>query len=314
MSRELQAAGADHADTITELARFALLGIRGRDRITFLQGQFTCDVNAIPTNTISHGAWCNTKGRVLANFLLCRLDTELLLLLPGELKDNFLKRLRMYVLRADVTITDLTQSHALLGITVEQQHASINLLLQELPQQSYQITCREGLIIGRLPGTPTRYLLCATQPEAQTLRQQIEDKLQPVDERAWQLQEILAGLPWVIGATSEQFLPQSLNLDTLGGLSYNKGCYLGQEIIARMHFRGQLKQRMYRAAADTANDPLPGSKLYMPGAEQSVGAVVNTARHPEGGCSLLIICDIEQARDNHLHIGSPEGDVIRFIE
>lgn len=288
-----EAGAAASGNIVTDLSQFTLIGISGSDTSTFLQGQFTCNMDKIEEGTVSHGAWCNPKGRVMANFLILKGSSQLFLLLPLALKQRFIQRLRMYVLRADVTIEDLEAQYILLGIRGG-----------ELPP---------GPVSFQLPDEMDRYIIAATVENGKRLWRELTGVLTPVGSQHWGLYDILQGLPWVVDETSEQLLPQSLNLDLLGGLSFDKGCYLGQEIIARMHFRGRLKQRMYLASLQASHPPQPGAKLYAPGSEQGIGTVVNAAQHPDGDWRILAITDIATAKDKAVHLGNANGPQLHYL-
>ena len=192
--------------------------LEGADAAGFLHGQFTTDVTGLASGRAGLSAWCDPKGRVIATFILARLNGTFWLLLPEILKDTFLKRLKMYVLRADVVIVDAAA--------------------EDIPQ---------------LPDLPV------------------------TDGDLSETALITQGIPLLHPETGGRFLPQELNLDKLDAVSYTKGCYPGQEIIARLRYRGEVKRRLCHAR--TGNNTLlqPGSALAPEGEERNIGTVINSA-------------------------------------
>lgn len=211
----------------------APLRINGTDAAGFLHGQFTTDVTGLASGHSGLSAWCDPKGRVIVTFILARLEETFWLLLPQSLKDTILKRLKMYVLRADVKIADA-------GAEAE-----------TLPELPAYVSATDGC-----------------DRETASIRQ---------------------GIPWIYPATSGRFLPQELNLDHLDALSYTKGCYPGQEIIARLRYRGQVKRRLCHAATDNSTLLAPGAGLALSGEEKNIGTVINSVITDKGQELLVIL-------------------------
>ena len=212
---------------------FTTIKIDGADAADFLHGQFTTDVTGLASGRAGLSAWCDPKGRVIATFILARLNGTFWLLLPEILKDTFLKRLKMYVLRANVNIADASTE------------------------------------TGNIPELPAY--------------------IPAMDGCDWQATFIRQGIPWVSPATSGRFLPQELNLDQLDALSYTKGCYPGQEIIARLRYRGEVKRRLCHATTDNNTLLQPASALVPEGEERNIGTVVNSAITGKGQELLVVL-------------------------
>jgi folate-binding protein YgfZ len=133
----------------------------------------------------------------------------------------------------------------------------------------------------------------------------------PVGESAWRLLEIKAGLPAIFAGTSELFVPQMTNLHLINGVSFTKGCYPGQEIVARMQYLGTLKRRMYLGHVDTDQQASPGDSLFTSAdQEQAIGRVVDAQPHPDGGQSLLAVIQIKLAEAGDIHLGSADGPLV----
>lgn len=263
----LERAQVFHGNIIADLSHYGLIEVTGKDAETFLAAQFTSDVRQVSESTSQLSAWCTAKGRVLAVFRIFQRAGAYYLLLPGELLEVILRRLRMYILRSDVRLAD----------------ASSTLV-------------RIGLSGPALPGSLT--IVISDQGAAKKLWLDRQENAIPTGAGPWTLLEIMAGIPSVHPKTAEAFLPQMLNLEALGGVCFSKGCYPGQEIIARLQYRGQLKRRMYLGLADTARIPEPGDEVVSSDSEetQNVGTVVAAERHPQGGAALLAVLEIGAAQ------------------
>lgn len=220
------------------VAHLAVITISGIDAAQFLQGQITCNVHEITATQSSLGAMCTPKGRVISTFLLAKSGDDFLLILPVELLETVKKRLSMYVLRAKVTLTDSSDSLCLLGLT-----ESSNTAFLATEQQNGVVRVHFG----------NRSLIIADEQNISRLwSESVAQGYQASDSMHWLTLDILAGIPWLSTATSEEFIPQMLNLDKLGGISLTKGCYTGQEIVARTHYLGKAKRALFVAECLTA--------------------------------------------------------------
>ncbi|HUQ29044.1 MAG TPA: folate-binding protein YgfZ [Usitatibacter sp.] len=274
------------ADLIADLSHNALLSVTGDDAAAFLHGQFTNDVEALGVGAAQWNGWCSPKGRLLATFLLLRRSDEFLLLLPQELAAPIAKRLSMFVLRSKVKIADVSAQYARRGI-----------IGSRAEPQPMRILEKDGSIVAGLDAGRFIALMPAENaPAANT----------SVD--AWELASIRAGVPIITAATQEAFVPQMANFELVGGLSFKKGCYPGQEIVARMQYRGGLKRRMALAHVEGSERPAPGQSVYS-GAfgDQSAGTIVNAAPAPEGGFDALVVAQIESLSRGDLRWNSPDG-------
>jgi folate-binding protein YgfZ len=278
------------------LSRYSLLRFSGIDAQTFLQGQLTCDVAALQAGSSTYGGYCTPKGRLLATFLLWFAGGNYTMLLPSALAEPIRKRLMMYVLRAKVKVEDITPDHACVGV----HGADAAQNLAAVPERLHGVVERDGVTVIELP--VARYL--TVMPRAQV-------NLADGDE-AWSGLDIAAGIAFITPATQEEFVPQMVNLDLIGGLSYSKGCYPGQEIVARTHYLGKLKQRMYRASV-----PAPasaGDKLYCAEfGDQSGGMVVTAVRSAEGRHELLAVMQAAHAQSAPYHLGSLQGPLLELL-
>ena len=262
-----------------ELDHLGVIGVAGPDAQSFLQGQLTCDVNTLSLNSSTYGSYCNPKGRVLATFLLWHSAGGYFLQLPAGLREAIQKRLALYVLRAKVSVTDAGAGGTTLGLAGQDTAARIERVLGAVPRAEHALAQTPEATAIRLP--LERYLVLAARDTAPAILAKVAQDAAAAAPEYWDWLDIRAGVPAITAPTQGEFVPQMLNQDLIGGLSFSKGCYPGQEIVARMHFLGRLKSRLYLAsvAAEPGNGPRPGDKLYSPDlGEQASGTIVNAAR------------------------------------
>ena len=292
------------APFFADLPDNALIAITGDDATTFLQGQLTNDVEALKAGEAQWTGWCSPKGRLLATFLLVKRAAGYLAMLPGEIAPAIAKRLGMFVLRSKVRIEDASARHARIGLGGEGAAAIAAAILGA---QTERMRWREKDGVIGVVLEPARVLFLATPEAAPRLVEALAGRAARAGAEAWERASIRAGIPTVVAATQEEFVPQMANFDLIGAVSFRKGCYTGQEIVARTQYRGILKKRMAVAHVDGAA-PTPGQSVYSRAfGEQSAGTVVNAAPAPDGGFDFLVVAQIESLRDGDLRLGSPDG-------
>jgi folate-binding protein YgfZ len=284
--------------TASLLPQWSLLRFSGADAQAFLHGQLTCDVAALQAGSSTYGGYCTPKGRLLATFLLWLSADAYTMLLPTALAEPMRKRLTMYVLRSKVKVEDLTADLACVGIFGADAAQQIATLGGLMPERLHGVAVRDSVTIIQLQSQ--RYL--AVLPRAQVGMTDGDD--------AWTGLDIANGIPFILPATQEEFVPQMVNLDLINGLSYTKGCYPGQEIVARTHYLGKLKQRMYRASLPAP--AAPGDKLYCTElGEQSGGMIVNSAGVADGRFDVLAVLQTAHAQAVW-HLGSLQGPALEL--
>jgi len=237
-----------------------------------------------------------------------RRDNDTLLQLPATLLENTLKRLRMFVMRAKVTLENVDTELVGIGLSGPDAKKILTDAAGFAPGGDNGCETREDVTITSLPGPHPRYEIIAPTAAAEKLWERLKSKAIPVGPAVWAWLDIMAGIPSVHPETNEEFVPQMANLEIVGGVNFKKGCYPGQEIVARMQYLGKLKQRMYRAhfAGETA--PRPGDIIFAPDFPgQSAGTVVEAQPSPDGGHDLLAVIQISSADAGELHLGSETG-------
>lgn len=263
-----------------ELKQLGMLSCTGDDAREFLHAQLTADIAGLEPDRARYAGWCSAKGRLLASFLVVPHAQGFLLQLSRDLAPTVAKRLSMFVLRAKVKLEDASADwvqHGLWGAGAEERLAALGM---HAPAADLGVAQAADTFAVRV--APQRFLLMGAQREP---------ALGDSGGEAWALEEIRAGRPRVVQATQDLFVPQMVNLERLGAVDFKKGCYPGQEIVARTQYRGVLKRRMVRARVNAP--AAPADDLYaadLPG--QASGRVVNAAPAPEGGTELLAVVQI----------------------
>lgn len=282
---ELQAA-AD-SNVLCDLSQLGLLEISGADAVTFLQGQVTNDVKLLDGTTSHYAGYCNPKGRMLAMFFAFGHLDHLHLQLPKTLIEPILKRLRMYVLRSKVTIDDVSARIHRIGVAGIGSEAALLKLFDQVPQQPHALVTHAQGVIVRLPGAIPRFQIYSDEAHATALWDALASTHRPAGKPVWDWLEIQAGIPDVYPETQEAFVPQMLNLDALGGINFKKGCYTGQEIVARTHYLGKVKRRTHIAHLVGAQPPSAGDEVVVAGSGEVAGNIVRSAPAPAGGYDVL---------------------------
>jgi len=296
-------------DVMVDLSHWGVIAATGPDAADFLQGQFTNDIRRVTDNRGQISGYCSPKGRLLAVFYVFRHSGAHCLLLPAALVGPTLARLGLYKLRAKVELQELSDSVMRIGIAGPGSEAALTPLFGTLPRAIYDVVHDAGLSLMRLPGVEARFLAVGGVEGLGGLWETLSRRLTAAGAPYWELLDIRAGVPVVVPQTQERFVPQMVNLDALHGISFKKGCYTGQEIIARTHYLGRLKQRLYLARVDSPLPLQPGDSLFSRGAdtEHSIGTVVAAQASPPQGQELLAVINIEAARHGDVRLHDRDG-------
>ena len=286
---------------------FGLLAFSGPDAQEFLQGQLSNDLNDLATGVLQLSSHNSPKGRMLATLLIWRDGpSSFRALVSADLAETLRKRLSMYVLRSKVSVLDLSPSHALFGIGGTAAGDAVRAALGTVPEPGHVLIGEAWTMIALPDG---RIVIAAPREFAEGVRNKLAAAAREAPSEYWRWLGIRAGVPVIVAATQDHFVLQAANWDLLGGVSFQKGCYTGQEIVARTQYLGRLKERMHLFHVD-GPPPLPGSRVF--GAvfgDQACGTVVDAAPAPESGSDLLAVVQMT-ALDGPLHVGTPEGPVL----
>jgi len=261
------------------LEDYGIVEVTGDDAATFLQRQLTVDVLDVSQDRAQFGAYLNPKGRVIANFILAKNENVFFFVLNKELAQHLADRLKIFVFRDKINITAKTDFIFAGG------HLDRDIPDSDLPQESLQTQAKDGMIIIRMPDPHARRYGVISNMDKLT---EIKGFVQGMDARRWHQHEINAGIPWITPDTSEMFVAQGVNLDLIDAVSWTKGCYPGQEIVARLHYRGGTNRRMCFAIGTKGLIAKPGDEVTCPElAGHQIGTVVNCI-DDDNFCILLI--------------------------
>lgn len=295
-----------------ELSQRGLITFAGEEAQNFLHNQLSCDVVAVTLNRSTYGAYCTPKGRMLASFLLWQSGQGYFMQLPSLLREPIQKQLTKFILRSKVKAADASSDWVLIGISGKDATALLQQVIGQAPNAAHDVVHVDGTAVIRLP--TDRYEIVASRDKAPRILESLAARAEKAGPELWEWLDIRAGIPTIMPATQEAFVPQMVNLDLIGGVSFEKGCYPGQEIVARMHYRGTLKQRMYLAHIAGMDSPQPGDKLYSADfGEQACGTIVNATRSPEGGYDALAVVQIASAGKGNVRWKSSGGPVLKQL-
>ncbi|MGZ5649163.1 MAG: CAF17-like 4Fe-4S cluster assembly/insertion protein YgfZ [Usitatibacter sp.] len=301
---------ARDATILADLSHNALVSVTGDDATAFLHAQFTNDVQSLPEGAAQWNGWCSAKGRLLATFLLLRRSDGYLMMLPAEIAPALVKRLAMFVLRSKVKIRDASAELARIGFASKTAGVFVARHWGHTPDPMRSVHHHGATCVAL---DDQRFVIIAPFEAAQAAWDKLAENSTKAGVDAWEWTSLRAGIPIIVAATQESFVPQMANFELVGGVSFKKGCYPGQEIVARTQYRGILKKRMAFAHVDADARPAPGQSVYSKTfGDQAAGEIVNVAPAPEGAFDLLVVAQIEALRNGDLRLDSPEGVPLRI--
>ena len=298
---------------ITSLGHLGAIAVEGDDAASFLHNQLTNDVLGLNDTTARLAGYCSPKGRLLATMQVWQSAHQILLLLPREILPAIQKRLQMFVMRSKVKLADVSDSTTLIGL-VNPEASLLAPYFPELPVEAYAMRQSSAGTLIRQPDAidMARYLWITSAEPAKALLARVP----AASASLWRWSEIQAGIPQITLPTQEQFVPQMINFEIVGGVNFRKGCYPGQEIVARSQYLGKFKRRMLLASVNVhetyavnagaevfaANDP-----------SQPCGMLVNAEAGPDG----VIACLVEMKLDavgQPIHLGAADGPLLVFSD
>ena len=290
---------------VVPLTHLALIEASGEDAKSFLHNQLTSDVNHLGKGLAQHAGWCTAKGRMQASFLTWQQDGRYFLAFSADLQEATQKRLQMFILRAKVKLQSLTDSLLLLGISGPQAAESLGDAGLAIPEEAMNAAVTGEQVAIRIDSQ--RFIVAVPEAAVAALWQKLSVKARPAGLPVWRWLDIQAGYPLVTLATKEEFVPQMADFEKIGGVSFHKGCYPGQEIVARTQYLGKVKRHLFRLRS---NSPLSaGQHLHSPdNPDQSCGTVMTVAPSPAGGFEALAVVQSNFA--GNVRLGSLEGPVV----
>jgi tRNA-modifying protein YgfZ len=295
---------------LCDLSHYGVIKVSGDDATTFLQAQLTNDITKLDDGHAQWNGWCSPKGRLLVVFLIVREDANFLLLLPKSLQSAIQKRLGMFVLRAKVKIEDVSATLQRLGLVWI--NAAPTNIIENMPQTP-MTSQLSGL--GRIVRISDRRALILGDTE--TLHQtwsQLKTNFPLTGAASWDLAAIGEGVIEITPETQDAYVPQMANFELIGGVNFKKGCYPGQEIVARTQYRGILKRRMVRASFGASSAPTPNTAIYSPAfGDQAAGTIALAVTH-DGIVEALIVAQIEAISSDSLFVDAAFTQKIRILD
>ena len=300
---------------IAPLTDLGLIRATGEDAPSFLHNQLSNDVEHLGAGELRRAAYCTPKGRMLASFVYWKDGQDIILQLSKSIQTTVQKRLQMFVLRAKAKLHDINAEYVVLGLGGAAATAALQEWFPELPAQIDQKLSNEYGSLLRVAdaNNAPRYQWIAPLEIAQQAWPKLSTQLRAVNTNAWRVTEIQAGIAIVIASTQEKFVPQMINFELIGGVNFKKGCYPGQEIVARSQYLGKLKRRMAIALVH-AKDVIAGSEVFhSDDVSQPCGMIVNAEQHQED-CSLVLIeMKLADQESGQLTLGSATGAAIELL-
>ena len=289
-------------DILCDLSHFGLISVTGADAVTFLQGQLTNDIRQVTETQSQFSAWCTAKGRALATFFVTQRQGVYYLSVSRDLLEPTLKRLRMYVLRSKVVLEDASTSLVHFGYAAPDGDEHLKAILGKAPENAYDTVQVNNLTIMRQPAPIPRFKILGELEEARKLWQRLNVNAACVGRSSWEYFNIRSGVPMVTLASTEAWVPQMINLHLINGVSFTKGCFPGQEVVARLKYLGKSKRQMYRIGIPHCiNVPAVGTD-FASDTDPAAGTILNAARNPDGYVEALAVMKIAEA-SKPLHFG-----------
>jgi len=296
--------GDDKDDIICDLSYFSTIVIAGGDATEFIQGQFTNDVNKVDESNSQISGFCNNKGRMIANYRLFQHQQNYFISIRNDLVERSIQHLKNYILRSEVAIQDISEQLIHIGVSGENAAALLGSYIDNLNTNIDSVSSNENYIAIRVAGDTPRYEIFCSFEHATKLWQELEEKTNIVNTAYWNYLNIKNGLPFIDGNTSEQFVPQMANMELINGISFEKGCYTGQEIVARTHFLGKQKRRTYRISIMSEIEPKAGDQLATDTSteNQYTGTLVTLHPTSENNYEALAVIQIKSAEEDKLQL------------
>ena len=270
---------------IYDLSPLSVISVNGDDSLKFLQGQLTNDISLVTLTQSVHAGFCNPKGRLLAFFHIVKYLDNYLLFVPKSIAESITKKLSMYILRSDVKLDLDPDKLMYFGLSTNNQDGQLDLL-NNLPKNEMESINEESLIVIKLHSDGLRVIIVGDKKKCIDFIENNSNELKKEGFNGWVTHNIKSGIPNIFHKTQETFIPQSINLDIINAINFKKGCYTGQEIVARTHYLGKPKRRMYIASFHSESQPLYGDIIESN--DESVGQVVDFAREDKQRFILLI--------------------------
>ncbi len=280
---------------LCDLSQHGLISASGADAPAFLQGQLSNDINQVTAQRAQISSYSSPKGRAFSTFQIMQRAGVYYLSLSDEVLEPVLKRLRMFVMRSKVSLEDARDSLVHFGYASPQGDTQLQALLGKVPTNVLDVVQTGNLTIIRRPAPVPRFEIFGELDDARSLWAKLSVHAATVGSGSWDYFEVEAGIPHIVGASMEVWVPQMLNLHLIDGISFSKGCFPGQEVVARLKYLGKSKRQMYRIGIKSVTLPAVGA-LVVDASGAEVGKIINTALNPDGQVEALAVLKIAATR------------------
>jgi len=291
----------------------ALLHIAGPDTLKFLQGQTTCDTRKVDPQHALPGAFCTPQGRVVCDFLLCELAPEhFALRLRRDIRANSASAFGKYIVFSKAKIDATAEDWIIVGAWGEDASRALADIFGELPTGYYGARCADDFVLVQTDELGEQFECFLQQRSSGAYLARMEALMSAGSESTWQARQITSGIARIEAATVGEFVPQVLNYDLTGHISFKKGCYTGQEVIARLHYRGKSKRRAYAAELPGQPPCAAGAELVDPVSGQNIGNVINSSH--VAGKTLALVATTAEGAGNGLRLGAIDGQPLTVLD
>jgi len=299
------------SDIICDLSHFSTVVVAGGDAADVIQGQFTNDVNKVDEEHSQVSAFCNNKGRMLANFRLFQSQQNYFLSIRNDLVESSIEHLQKYILRAQVAIQDVSEQLIHIGISGNNAEKFLSQSIDKLNTTVDSVSQNDDYVAIRVAAEIPRYEIFCSLEHAKALWESLSDKTSVTNSAYWEYLNIRSGLPFIDSNTREEFVPQMANMELINGVSFEKGCYTGQEIVARTHYLGKQKRRTYRIKIMSDIAPKAGDQLATDTSteNQYTGTLVNVYQTANNEYEALAVIQIKAAESEKLKLKDADAEI-----
>lgn len=304
----------DDTTLLMPLTGYNLLSMIGPDSETFLQGQTSCDIRKLSPQQSLLGSNCSPKGNVISIFrLMMQKPEHLFLRVSASIKEPALANLQKYIVFSKADLTDASEEYVGIAVSGENANSIIAEHFGEAPAEVGAQVVQNGQMLVRAPGTYDRFEIWTPINEAPALWTALSSQAKASSSSEWRRQEIEAGLAVLDNESVELYLPQMLNLQAVEGVSFDKGCYIGQEVVTRLQYRGKLKKLLFRAKVCGDLVPKPGMSLHT-SSRKGVGKVLAAAPAGDNSYEFQAVIGRSSAVENQLHLAEQDGPQVELLE
>ena len=300
---------------LAPLVSRAVIKISGEDALEFLHGQFSNDLKSLESGHWQLSSYSTPKGRLLAVFRITKLDDHFYIEVSADVVESFQKRLTMFVMRSKVTLENVSAEMLVCGLVGAGSAAVLEGVGITVPAEGHGLSASQAndVLVMRELGSLQRFVILASPAKMNELWQAADTSVLRTIENTWVLSQVENGQPDVFEASREQFVAQMMNLHVLEAVNFKKGCYPGQEVVARLQYLGKLKRRMYRFAADCETLPTPGSEVFVEGEEGAAGKVAIAAFSSSKSIELLAVMKVASV-ESEADLSLASGETLRLLE